>query len=145
MPRGLTTGRLLRRYSLLPKTEVGNPPDSDLYEGRDRMLNTPVALSVFNRPDTTASVFQAIARAKPKQLFVFADGPRTAAEAVLCEQARRVVEQVDWACEAEYNYSACNMGARVRYASGVDWVFSHVDDAIILDDDCLPHESFFPF
>jgi hypothetical protein len=109
------------------------------------MLNTPVVLSVFNRPDTTELVFRAIARAKPKQLFVFADGPRTAAEAVLCEQARRVAEQVDWDCEAEYDYSASNMGARVRYASGVDWAFSHVDEAIILDDDCVPDETFFPF
>ena len=90
----------------MPQVEIGSRPDSDRYEGRPSVLSTPVALSVFNRPDTTESVFRAIARAKPKQLFVFADGPRTADEAVLCEQARRVAEQVDWDCEAEYPAAA---------------------------------------
>jgi hypothetical protein len=109
------------------------------------VLNTPIVLSVFNRPDTTERVFQAIARAQPRQLFVFADGPRTREEAALCEQARRVTEQVDWNCEVSYDFSAVNVGARRRYSSGVDWAFSHVDEAIVLDDDCLPDDTFFPF
>ncbi len=28
---------------------------------------------------------------------------------------------------------------------GLDWVFSQVKQAIILEDDCLPESSFFPF
>lgn len=109
------------------------------------MLNTPVALSVFNRPDTTETVFGAIARAGPRQLFVFADGPRSEEEAADCDQARRVVERVGWDCEVRYDFSPVNLGARQRYSSGVDWVFAHVDRAIVLDDDCLPDDSFFPF
>ena len=46
---------------------------------------TPVALLIFNRPDLTQIVFEAIAKVKPKQLFVVADGPRCAAEAEKCE------------------------------------------------------------
>ena len=38
-----------------------------------------------------------------------------------------------------------NLGARRRYSSGVDWVFSEVDEAIVLDDDCLPDPTFFGF
>src|SRR5580692_6564691 len=135
MPARPATSRIWRRCHELPRAEIGSRPDPDRNEERPLMLNTPVALSVFNRPETTESVFRAIAQAKPKQLFVFADGPRTAAEAALCEKARRVAEQVDWDCEAEYDYSASNVGARVRYASGVDWVFGRVNEAIFLDDD----------
>ena len=38
-------------------------------------LKTPVALIIFNRPDSTEKVFEAIRQAKPQKLFVIADGP----------------------------------------------------------------------
>ena len=47
-------------------------------------LDTPVVLLIFNRPDFAQLVFRAIAAARPKRLFVFADGPRSAEEAALC-------------------------------------------------------------
>ena len=108
-------------------------------------LSTPVALSVFDRPETTRRVFQAIRRARPRRLFVFADGSPSGDRAERCERARAVAEQVDWPCEASYDYADSNLGARDRYTTGVDWVFSQVDDAIVLDDDCLPDPTFFPF
>jgi hypothetical protein len=109
------------------------------------MLNTPVGLSVFNRPDLTELVFQAIGQARPKRVFVFADGPRSPDEAELCARARAVAKKVDWDCDVRYDFSEVNLGARRRYASGVDWVFSQVDEAIFLDDDCVPDPTFFPF
>ena len=39
-------------------------------------MKTPVAFIIFNRPDTTKRVFEAIRQAKPPKLFVIADGPR---------------------------------------------------------------------
>lgn len=109
------------------------------------MLDTPVGLSVFNRPDLTELVFQAIAHARPKRLFVFADGPRSPDEAELCARARAVAEGVDWNCDVRHDFSEVNLGARRRYASGVDWIFSQVNEAIIFDDDCVPDPTFFPF
>jgi hypothetical protein len=38
-----------------------------------------------------------------------------------------------------------NLGCGIRVATGIDWVFEHVDEAIILEDDCLPHVTFFRF
>jgi Glycosyl transferase family 2 len=109
------------------------------------VLNTAVILSVYNRPEFTGRVFESIARAKPRQLFVFADGPRSAADADQCAQARAVVENVDWACDVHYHYSETNLGARECYKSGVDWAFSEVDEGIVLDDDCVPDPTFFVF
>lgn len=108
-------------------------------------LRTSIALSVFNRPDSTAEVVAAIRAAQPHQLFVFGDGARTEAEAALCAQSREVVEAVDWECPVHYDIATENQGARLRYSSGVDWVFEHVEDAIVLDDDCVPDPSFFSF
>jgi hypothetical protein len=110
-------------------------------------MDTPVALIIFNRPDATAKVFEQIARAKPARLFVIADGPRAgrAGEADKCAAARAVLERVDWPCDVARNYSETNLGVGTRPASGIQWVFEHVDRAIILEDDCVPHPTFFRY
>lgn len=108
-------------------------------------LTTPVVLIIFNRPSLTEKVFAAIAAARPSQLFVVADGPRFSEEAPKCLAARSLVDRVDWDCEVETNFAEHNLGCRKRIVSGLNWVFSQVDEAIILEDDCVPHMSFFTF
>jgi hypothetical protein len=110
-------------------------------------IETPIAFFIFNRPETTARVFAEIARARPARLFVVADGPREGkvGEAERCAAARTVVENIDWGCKAETLYSETNLGCKERVSSGLDWVFERSPEAIILEDDCLPHPSFFPF
>jgi hypothetical protein len=110
-------------------------------------LTTPVALLVFNRPETTARVFAAIREARPSQLLVVADGPRSNRpdDVIKCAEVKRIVGQVDWPCEVQRNYSETNLGCKMRVSSGLDWVFSQVEEAIILEDDCLPDASFFQF
>lgn len=108
-------------------------------------LSTPVVFLIFRRPDTTQRVFERIAQAKPKQLFVVADGPRTPEEAQKCQEARAIINQVDWDCEVHTNYADQNMGLRRRISSGLNWVFEQVEQAIILEDDCLPHPTFFRY
>jgi len=109
------------------------------------MLEIPVAFLIFNRPNTTRRVFKEIARAKPKKLLIVADGPRTDAEVEKCLAARAVVEQINWDCEVLMNYSEVNLGCKRRVSSGLDWVFNQCEEAIILEDDCLPHHTFFHF
>ncbi len=113
----------------------------------DFQLTTPVALLIFNRPDTTARVFEAIRQAKPPKLLVVADGPRADKpdDIEKCKAARAIVEGVDWDCEVLKNYSDLNLGCGKRPATGITWVFEQVEETIILEDDCLPHPSFFRF
>lgn len=113
----------------------------------DWQLNTPVSLLIFNRPETTARLFEQIRRARPPRLLIVADGPRAgqAGEGERCRVARSVVERVDWPCEVLTNYSEVNMCCKRRVSSGLDWVFDAVPEAIVLEDDCLPHPSFFRF
>lgn len=107
--------------------------------------STPVTFIIFKRPDVTARAWEAIRATRPDRLFIIADGARNADEASKCAETRRVVEQVDWPCEVQRNYSEPNMGCRNRIASGLDWVFSQVPEAIVLEDDCVPAPSFFGF
>ncbi len=108
-------------------------------------LSVPVALFIFRRPQTTKRVLAAIAQAKPRILFVVADGPRTEQEARLCADTRAVIQNIDWDCKVITNYSDTNLGLKQRVPSGLDWVFEQVEEAIILEDDCVPDPTFFPF
>jgi hypothetical protein len=113
----------------------------------DFKLTTPVAFFIFNRPDTTEQVFSEIVRVKPHKLLVIADGPRSErqGEAEKCSQARSIIDRVNWDCEILTNFSEINLGCKVRVSSGIDWVFEHVEEAIILEDDCLPDPTFFRY
>ena len=111
-------------------------------------LQTPVAfLNLLTRPDTTTRVFEAIRAARPARLLVVADGPRPdrAGESDQCAAARAVINHIDWNCDVVTNYAETNLGCKRRIASGLDWVFNIVEEAMILEDDCVPHPDFFPF
>jgi hypothetical protein len=110
-------------------------------------LRAPVAFLIFNRPEKTRLVFNEIARARPRKLLIIADGPRAdrPGEAEKVQLTRAIVENVDWDCEVLTNYSAVNLGMNGRTISGLNWVFETVGEAIFLEDDCLPHPSFFRY
>ena len=111
-------------------------------------FDTPVAFLVFNRPDCTAKVFAAIREAQPATLLVVSDGPRPGRpdDVENCRLVREMIEKgVDWPCELKKAYAEENMGCRRRVSSGLTWVFEQVEEAIILEDDCLPDPSFFPY
>ncbi len=109
------------------------------------MSDTPVAFFIFNRPDLTEIVFNSIAEAKPKKLFVVADGPRNETESMKCSQTRDVIERVDWDCEVIKRYSDINLGCGKNISSGITWVFDKADKAIIIEDDTLPSPTFYRF
>jgi hypothetical protein len=110
-------------------------------------LQIPIIFLVFNRPDTTKKVFEVIRQVKPPQLLVVADGARNnkPGEAEKCAHVKKIIDTVDWDCQVLTNYSDRNLGCNKRVSSGLNWAFSLVDKAIIIEDDCLPTLSFFPF
>jgi hypothetical protein len=110
-------------------------------------FKTPILFIIFNRPNVTSIVFNEIKKIKPSKLYIVADGPRSSkvGEKGGCEQTRMIVESIDWECEVHKNYSDVNLGCKKRVSSGIDWFFENVEEGIILEDDCLPNESFFKF
>lgn len=107
----------------------------------------PVLFIIFNRPDTTGRVFECIQEVKPKQLFIAGDGPREnfASDLLNVQLTRQIVNRVNWDCELHTLFQATNLGCKKGPVAAIDWFFHNVDSGIILEDDCLPHASFFPF
>jgi hypothetical protein len=110
-------------------------------------LTTAVLLVIFNRPDTTRLVFEAIRKARPPRLYIAADGPRPHVEGdeVKCMEARMIQYEVDWECEVKTMYSETNLNCGIGPSSAFTWFFEHEEEGIILEDDCLPSQSFFWF
>jgi len=111
------------------------------------MTRSPILFLIFNRPDTTARVFEAIRQAQPARLYIAADGPREgrAGEADLCEQTRKVALEVDWPCQVTTLLRNENLGCKKAVSSAINWFFEHEPEGIILEDDCLPARDFSGF
>ena len=110
-------------------------------------FGVPVALFNFNRPQMTRQVFEVVRKIKPRRLLLVADGPRASKpdDARLCAEVRAIFDEIDWDCEVTRNFSDTNLGSFKRNSSGLNWVFETVEEAIILEDDCVPSLSFFPY
>jgi len=108
-------------------------------------LQTPIVFLIFNRPHLTAQVFETIRAARPTRLLVVADGPRRPDEVDLCNASQKIASAIDWPCDLTLDFSARNLGCRARVSLGLDHAFSIYESAIVLEDDCVPDPSFFPF
>ena len=106
---------------------------------------SPVALIFFNRPDTLEKVFEKVRKVRPEKLFLIQDGPRNEKDFEKIAECRTIVENVDWECEVIKDYSNVNLGCGVRPQSGITNALKQVDRLIILEDDCVPEESFFEY
>jgi hypothetical protein len=107
----------------------------------------PVAVVVFNRPDTTRRTLERIREAAPSQLFVLANGPRPGNpdDPAKCRAVQAELEAIDWPCPVHRRYFDVNRGADANIELGLDWVFDQVDAAIVLEDDCVGNSDFFRF
>ena len=110
-------------------------------------MKSAVLFLIFNRPETTAQVFETIRLARPPRLYIAADGPRPgkAGEQARCDQARQIATQVDWPCEVHTSFQKVNLGCKKGVSTGIDWFFSCEEEGIILEDDVLPKPSFFEY
>lgn len=110
-------------------------------------FDVPILFMVFNRPDVTKVVFQKIRELRPKKLFLSADGPRLNRpnDAKLCEETRKIIENVDWPCEVKKLFHEKNLGCQIAPSMAVTWFFNTIPEGIVLEDDCVPDPSFFPF
>lgn len=109
-----------------------------------------MVIIVFNRPDLTRRVLDAVRLARPRQLFVVADGPRPGQvdDVARCAAVRTAIS--DFAAGSgdtvvQTRFSDRPLGVEGNVETGLDWVFSQVARAIVLEDDCVPDSTFFRY
>lgn len=114
---------------------------------KQALIDLPVLLIFFNRPETFAQVFNCVKEARPSKLFLACDGARIGkdGEDDKVKQCKTIAEDIDWECEVYTNYSNENLGCGMRPQTAISWALSIVDRIVILEDDCIPDISFFEY
>lgn len=111
-------------------------------------LKTPVLFLIFNRLEISKKVFEAIRQAKPPKLYIGSDGPRKERpdeEEIVNSVRDYILSGVDWECEIKTLFRKENLGCKYAVSEAISWFFEHEEQGIILEDDCLPSQSFFWF
>ncbi|WP_459200953.1 nucleotide-diphospho-sugar transferase [Methanococcus sp. CF] len=114
----------------------------------EKPLNTPVLFLIFNRLDTTKQVFEIIREAKPPRLYLASDGPREnrmGEDETVNAVRGYVLDSIDWDCEVKTLFRDKNLGCKYAVSGAITWFFENEEMGIILEDDCLPSQSFFWF
>lgn len=109
-------------------------------------VKSPILFLIFNRPKETQILFNAIREAKPKKLYVAADGPRSnGKDELACKKTKDILNQIDWECELITLFREENLGCGKAVSSAITWFFENEEEGIVLEDDCLPSSDFFRF
>lgn len=110
-------------------------------------MKSPVLYLVFNRIDETMQSFEAIRKAKPSKLYIAADGPRSSVEGEksICDAVRKIATTVDWDCEVFTLFREQNLGCKTAIVEAINWFFENEEQGIIIEDDIIPKDEFFPF
>jgi len=110
-------------------------------------IDVPVVIVAFNRPEHLEQLIQVLRVVAPSKLYLVADGPRAhiKGEVEKCAQVRDVFRSIDWTTEVVNLFADENMGCAKRVSSGISEVLKHEEGVIVLEDDCIPHPSFFQF
>jgi hypothetical protein len=111
-------------------------------------IDVPVLLIFFTRTEKTVKVFEQIKLARPSKLYLYQDGPRPNREADVysIKECRQAIESmIDWDCDIHRWYREDNVGCDPSEYLAQKWMFSTEVKGIILEDDDVPSQSFFPF
>jgi len=110
-------------------------------------IKSPVLLIGFNRPDNLQKVFNQVKIAKPRKLYIAIDGARENKpdDQYLTLSCQQITKQVDWDCDLHTLFRDKNLGCALGVSGAISWAFEKEDRLIILEDDCVPVQSFFTF
>lgn len=106
-----------------------------------------VLLIFFARDEQFKQVFEEVKKARPRVLLMYQDGAREgrADDVEGIRRCREIAEDIDWDCEVHTYYQDKNFGCDPSCFIAHKWAFGIVDKCIVLEDDVVPSQSFFPY
>lgn len=110
-------------------------------------IDVAVLILFFNRPALLEKVFEQVKLARPSKLYLFQDGarPNRPDDIENVKKCREIVANIDWKCEVHTNYQEKNNGCDPSEYLAQKWMFETEEMGIVLEDDDVPSQSFFPF
>ena len=111
------------------------------------MYRIPILFIIFRRKDTALKSFERIKQVKPAKLYIACDGARenVKGEAELVKETQEsILQQIDWECEVKTLFRTKNLGCCMGVYTAINWLFENEEKGIIIEDDCVLQQSFFP-
>lgn len=109
------------------------------------LIDVSVLLIFFNRPEVFGKVFEQVKLARPSRLFLYQDGARNEKDYEGIKKCREIAEEIDWECEVYTKFQDKNFGCDPSEYIAQKWAFTMTDKCIVIEDDDVPSQSFFPF
>lgn len=112
----------------------------------DKTMKTPVLLLLYNRPEYTQKLVERLRSIKPSLVYISMDGAKdNEVDRIAVDSVRKIVQSIDWTDNIITLINETNKGCRLSVSSAITWFFKQVDEGVILEGDCIPHEDFFTF
>lgn len=108
-------------------------------------LDVAILLIIFNRPDFVSQIFEKIKTSETSRLYVFCDGPRNSKEQKVLSKSKLIAMDINWDCKLKTKFLRKNIGPAIAVSEAIAWFFKNEEMGIILEHDCVPDQSFFPF
>lgn len=112
------------------------------------MYQVPILLIIFRRKNVALQSLERIRKIQPAKLYIAGDGARShvKGEQEAVEETRKaVLDAIDWPCDIHTLFQEQNLGCSKGVYTAINWLFENEEQGIILEDDCMMQESFFPF
>ncbi len=112
-------------------------------------IDIPVLILFFCRDKQLEKVFESVKQARPSKLYLYQDGARPGRKDDIAgiERCRKIVSDanIDWECDVHRLYQEKNFGCDPSEYLAQKWMFSTEEMGIVLEDDDVPAQSFYPF
>lgn len=111
----------------------------------------PVVLFVYNRPDHTRQVLEALRQndlADQTELFIYADAPKNPNDPQLLAQVdavRKLIREQQWTAKVHIIERTENKGLAASIIEGVGHTLERFDRVIVLEDDICVSKGFLKF
>lgn len=113
-----------------------------------KTMEIPILFVIFKRLEIASLAFERIRKVRPKKLYIACDGAREWVEGeqdLVCKTRESILNMIDWDCDVQTNFQKNNLGCALGVYTAINWLFEHESCGIILEDDCVVQDSFFPF
>jgi hypothetical protein len=109
--------------------------------------SAPVLVLFFNRSGSLARVLERVRAAGPDRVYLACDGPRggVAGDRERVEEARRLALGMRWPMPPVTRFLPENAGCARAVSEAITWFFANEPEGIVLEDDCVPDPTFFPY
>ena len=109
------------------------------------MVEVPTLIILYNRPDKTRKLLEELGKIKPKEVYIFCDGPKNEGDTAKIADIKKQISTLSWAKRSTHRFEPKNLGCKTGVSTAISWFFQNVESGIILEDDCIPNKSFFTF